>query len=114
MLCLPFDPFQTRTFGSGGIIHRNRGERAKSMNQSAIGILLLILAGAMNGSITLPMKFTKKWHLRRGAPDGNGSPSADSALRTVLSRRRAGIRRAELDAARRHAEWPSSLHPDRV
>ena len=31
------------------------------MNQSAIGILLLILAGAMNGSITLPMKFTKKW-----------------------------------------------------
>ena len=31
------------------------------MNQSAIGILLLILAGAMNGSFTLPMKFTRKW-----------------------------------------------------
>lgn len=31
------------------------------MNESAIGILLLILAGAMNGSFTLPMKFTKKW-----------------------------------------------------
>src|ERR1035437_8298856 len=31
------------------------------MNQSAMGIMLLILAGAMNGSFTLPMKFTKKW-----------------------------------------------------
>ena len=39
----------------------DHGERTESMNQSAIGILLLILAGAMNGSFTLPMKFTKKW-----------------------------------------------------
>jgi len=31
------------------------------VNQSVIGILLLILAGAMNGSFTLPMKFTRKW-----------------------------------------------------
>jgi L-rhamnose-H+ transport protein len=31
------------------------------MNGSAVGILLLVLAGAMNGSFTLPMKFTKKW-----------------------------------------------------
>src|ERR1039458_8498383 len=31
------------------------------MNQSAMGIMLLILAGAMNGSFTLPMKFTRKW-----------------------------------------------------
>jgi L-rhamnose-H+ transport protein len=31
------------------------------MNGSAIGILLLVLAGAMNGSFTLPMKFTRKW-----------------------------------------------------
>jgi L-rhamnose-H+ transport protein len=31
------------------------------MNPSAIGIMLLILAGAMNGSFTLPMKFTKRW-----------------------------------------------------
>ena len=26
-----------------------------------VGILLLVLAGAMNGSFTLPMKFTRKW-----------------------------------------------------
>jgi L-rhamnose-H+ transport protein len=31
------------------------------MNESAFGILLLVLAGAMNGSFTLPMKFTKHW-----------------------------------------------------
>jgi L-rhamnose-H+ transport protein len=31
------------------------------MNSTAFGILLLVLAGAMNGSFTLPMKFTKKW-----------------------------------------------------
>lgn len=31
------------------------------MNGSAFGILLLVLAGAMNGSFTLPMKFTRKW-----------------------------------------------------
>src|SRR5215469_17402665 len=31
------------------------------MNGSAVGILLLVLAGAMNGSFTLPMKFTRKW-----------------------------------------------------
>jgi len=31
------------------------------MDGSAVGILLLVLAGAMNGSFTLPMKFTKKW-----------------------------------------------------
>ena len=31
------------------------------MNESVFGILLLVLAGAMNGSFTLPMKFTGKW-----------------------------------------------------
>lgn len=31
------------------------------MNDSALGIMILILAGAMNGSFTLPMKFTGKW-----------------------------------------------------
>jgi L-rhamnose-H+ transport protein len=31
------------------------------MNQSALGLSLLLLAGAMNGSFALPMKFTKKW-----------------------------------------------------
>jgi len=31
------------------------------MNGSAAGILLLVLAGAMNSSFTLPMKFTRKW-----------------------------------------------------
>ena len=31
------------------------------MNGSAFGIFLLVLAGAMNGSFTLPMKFTRKW-----------------------------------------------------
>jgi L-rhamnose-H+ transport protein len=32
------------------------------MNETLAGMLLLILAGAMNGSFTLPMKFTKKWN----------------------------------------------------
>lgn len=31
------------------------------MNQAALGFLLLLLAGAMNGSFALPMKFTNKW-----------------------------------------------------
>lgn len=31
------------------------------MNESALGFSLLLLAGAMNGSFTLPMKFTHKW-----------------------------------------------------
>jgi L-rhamnose-H+ transport protein len=31
------------------------------MSGAAFGILLLVLAGAMNGSFTLPMKFTRKW-----------------------------------------------------
>ncbi len=31
------------------------------MNQTAGGVLLLLLAGAMNGSFTLPMKFTRRW-----------------------------------------------------
>ena len=31
------------------------------MRATAAGLLLLVLAGAMNGSFTLPMKFTKKW-----------------------------------------------------
>jgi L-rhamnose-H+ transport protein len=31
------------------------------MNGTALGVTLLVLAGAMNGSFTLPMKFTKKW-----------------------------------------------------
>src|SRR6266568_9296347 len=35
--------------------------RSGTMNGSAFGILLLILAGIMNGSFTLPMKFTRKW-----------------------------------------------------
>jgi L-rhamnose-H+ transport protein len=32
------------------------------MNETTVGMLLLVLAGAMNGSFTLPMKFTKKWN----------------------------------------------------
>ena len=31
------------------------------MHPTAAGLLLLVLAGAMNGSFTLPMKFTRKW-----------------------------------------------------
>ncbi len=31
------------------------------MHATAAGLLLLVLAAAMNGSFTLPMKFTKKW-----------------------------------------------------
>jgi L-rhamnose-H+ transport protein len=31
------------------------------MPQTAIGLILLVLAGAMNGSFTLPMKFTRNW-----------------------------------------------------
>jgi L-rhamnose-H+ transport protein len=31
------------------------------MNGSALGFSLLFLAGAINGSFTLPMKFTRKW-----------------------------------------------------
>jgi len=31
------------------------------MDQSGVGFLLLFVAGAMNGSFTLPMKFTRKW-----------------------------------------------------
>lgn len=31
------------------------------MPQTAFGLFLLVLAGAMNGSFTLPMKFTRKW-----------------------------------------------------
>lgn len=31
------------------------------MNGSGLGFSLLFLAGAMNGSFTLPMKFTRKW-----------------------------------------------------
>jgi L-rhamnose-H+ transport protein len=32
------------------------------MNETLAGMALLILAGAMNGSFTLPMKFTRKWN----------------------------------------------------
>lgn len=31
------------------------------MNQTSIGLSLLILAGVMNASFTLPMKFTRRW-----------------------------------------------------
>jgi L-rhamnose-H+ transport protein len=31
------------------------------MRQSAVGFTLLFVAGVMNGSFTLPMKFTRKW-----------------------------------------------------
>ena len=31
------------------------------MDQSAVGLFLLFVAGVMNGSFTLPMKFTRKW-----------------------------------------------------
>ena len=31
------------------------------MGQSGLGLFLLFVAGAMNGSFTLPMKFTRKW-----------------------------------------------------
>ena len=31
------------------------------MSGAAFGIILLVLAGVMNGSFTLPMKFTRKW-----------------------------------------------------
>jgi L-rhamnose-H+ transport protein len=32
------------------------------VNETLYGMTLLILAGAMNGSFTLPMKFTKRWN----------------------------------------------------
>ena len=31
------------------------------MSPAALGLLILLLAGAMNGSFTLPMKFTRQW-----------------------------------------------------
>ncbi|MFZ0820740.1 MAG: L-rhamnose/proton symporter RhaT [Candidatus Acidiferrales bacterium] len=31
------------------------------MQNTALGLILLIIAGAMNGSFTLPMKYTKRW-----------------------------------------------------
>jgi L-rhamnose-H+ transport protein len=31
------------------------------MDNAALGLVLLIVAGAMNGSFTLPMKFTRRW-----------------------------------------------------
>ena len=31
------------------------------MDQSGLGLFLLFVAGAMNGSFTLPMKFTRNW-----------------------------------------------------
>ena len=31
------------------------------MSETAVGILLLVLAGVMNANFTLPMKFTRKW-----------------------------------------------------
>src|SRR5487761_267940 len=31
------------------------------MNEMTAGLLLLVLAGGMNGSFTLPMKFTRRW-----------------------------------------------------
>jgi hypothetical protein len=31
------------------------------MNQSGFGFLLLFVAGAMNGSLTLPMKVMRNW-----------------------------------------------------
>ena len=31
------------------------------MNSAMAGVLLLVIAGIMNGSFTLPMKFTRKW-----------------------------------------------------
>ena len=33
----------------------------REVNGSALGFSLLFLAGAMNGSFALPMKFTRKW-----------------------------------------------------
>lgn len=32
------------------------------MNETLYGMALLVMAGAMNGSFTLPMKFTKRWN----------------------------------------------------
>jgi hypothetical protein len=32
-----------------------------AMNQSEVGLLLILVAGAMKGSFTLPMKFTRHW-----------------------------------------------------
>lgn len=31
------------------------------MTETTLGLILLVIAGAMNGSFTLPMKFTKRW-----------------------------------------------------
>ncbi len=31
------------------------------MNTNILGLGLLVLAGGMNGSFTLPMKFTQRW-----------------------------------------------------
>ena len=35
------------------------------MSQTAFGLVLLVLAGAMNGSFTLPMKELKDWRGNR-------------------------------------------------
>ena len=31
------------------------------MNDTSVGLLILVLAGVMNGSFTLPMKYTRRW-----------------------------------------------------
>ena len=35
--------------------------KVRQVDGSALGFTLLFLAGAMNGSFALPMKFTRKW-----------------------------------------------------
>jgi L-rhamnose-H+ transport protein len=41
-------------------LHQAPVERAK-MPQTTLGLIVLVIAGAMNGSFTLPMKYTSRW-----------------------------------------------------
>jgi len=41
-----------------------RGRRTESVNWTLRGMALLLVAGALNGSFTVPMKFTRKWEKR--------------------------------------------------
>jgi hypothetical protein len=41
-----------------------RGRRTESVNWTLRGMALLLVAGALKGSFTVPMKFARKWENR--------------------------------------------------
>ena len=41
-----------------------RGRRTESVNWTLRGMALLLVAGALNGSFTVPMKFARSWENR--------------------------------------------------